>query len=87
MKKDIQQNLIRVKTLNDFAKLVDYSLINTLNCDPQAKENKVDHEPREVFTGHFVPVNPTPIENPFYIAHSKNFFNELGFADNLAGIR
>jgi uncharacterized protein YdiU (UPF0061 family) len=73
-----------IETLDDLAKLVDYSLIDTLNCDPDAKENGVDHEPRQVFTGHYVPVNPTPIKNPEYITHSKNFFHDLGFSDKLA---
>ena len=73
-----------IETLQDLAKLVDYSLMDTLNCDPQAKANGVDHLPRQVFTGHYVPVNPTPINEPQYIAHSKNFFSELGFADSLA---
>lgn len=73
-----------IKTLNDLAKLADYSLIDILNCDPDAKANGIDHESRQVFTGHYVPVNPTPIENPEYVTHSKNFFRELGFADSLS---
>lgn len=73
-----------VKTLNDLAQLADYSLMNALNRDPDASEDGVDYAPREVFSGHYVPVKPTPIENPVYIAHSKTFFNELGFADTLA---
>lgn len=73
-----------IATIADFAKLVDYSLMDTLNCDPDAKENGADHAPREVFTGHYVPVSPTPIKDPEYIAHSKNLFRELGFADGMA---
>ncbi len=73
-----------VETLDDLASLTDYSLLDTLNCDPQAREDGVDHSPRQVFSGHYVPVNPTPIKDPHYIAHSKNFFRELGFADDLA---
>ena len=73
-----------IETLDDLAKLVDYSFIDTLNCDPDAKENGVDHDPRQVFTGHYVPVNPTPIKDPEYVTHSKNFFRELGFSDKLA---
>ncbi len=73
-----------VATIDDLAKLANYSFMDTLNCDPDAKENGADHAPREVFTGHYVPVNPTPIEDPEYIAHSKNFFRELGFADSMA---
>ena len=79
-----KQNKQIIKTLNDLAKTVDYSLMNTLNSDPQATQNGVDHNPRQVFSGHFVPVNPTAIKNPQYITHSKTFFNELGFDDSLA---
>ena len=82
--KAIKETSATVETLNDLAKLADYSLMDTLNCDPDAQGNGVDHDPRQVFTGHFVPVNPTPIKDPLYIAHSKNFFSELGFADSLA---
>jgi uncharacterized protein YdiU (UPF0061 family) len=73
-----------VSTLNDLAKLANYSLMDTLNCDPDATANGADHAPRQVFTGHYVPVNPTPIKDPEYVAHSKNLFCELGFADSLA---
>jgi uncharacterized protein YdiU (UPF0061 family) len=58
--------------------------MDTLNCDPDATTNGVDHAPRQVFSGHYVPVKPTPIAEPEYVAHSKNFFHELGFADSLA---
>ena len=73
-----------VLSLDDLAKLVNYSFMESLICDPDAKANGVDHAPRQVFSGHYVPVNPTPIVEPEYIAHSKNFFHELGFADSLA---
>ena len=73
-----------IQTLDDLAKITDYSLINTLRADPEATQDGVDHEPRQVFSGHYVPVNPTPIENPVYIAHSKELFKELGFANELA---
>ncbi len=73
-----------ISTIKDLAKSANYSLIDTLNRDTDAKENGVDHAPRQVFTGHYVPVKPTPIENPEYVAHSKTFFHELGFADNMA---
>ena len=79
-----QETSPTVETLDDLAKLANYSFINTLNCDPDAKENGADHASRQVFTGHYVPVNPTPIKDPEYITHSKNFFQELGFADSLA---
>ena len=73
-----------IVTLDDLAELADYSLLDTLNCDPDAKANGIDFLPRQVFTGHYVPVTPTPIKDPEYIAHSKHFFCELGFADSMA---
>ena len=73
-----------VATLDGLAALADYSLMDTLNCDPDATTNGDDHDPRQVFTGHYVPVKPTPIENPVYVAHSQTFFHELGFDDSLA---
>ena len=82
--KTTTQSLPTVKTLDDLAKLADYSFINALNRDPNAREDGVDFNPREVFSGHYVTVKPTPIEEPKYVAHSKNFFKELGFDDALA---
>jgi uncharacterized protein YdiU (UPF0061 family) len=82
--KEIKQNKTPISTLNDLAKLVDYSLMDTLNTDPESTENGVDHNPRQVFSGHYVPVKPTPIQEPEYIAHSKSLFEELGFDNALA---
>ncbi len=79
-----QENSSPVMTLDDLAELVNYSMLDTLNPDPEATSNGVDHNSRQVFSGHFVPVNPTPIENPEYVFHSKNLFNDLGFSDQLA---
>ena len=81
---EIKQTTQTINTLNDLAQLADYSLLDTLNCDPNAKANGKNHLPRQVFSGHYVPVNPTPIEAPIYIAHSKTFFKELGISDALA---
>jgi len=73
-----------VTSLDDLAKLADYSLMNSLNSDPQATVSGEDYAPRQVFSGHYVPVKPTPILDPEYVVHSKLFFNELGFDDSLA---
>ncbi|MBU3001859.1 protein adenylyltransferase SelO family protein [Paraglaciecola arctica] len=72
-----------VYTLDDLAKLTDYSLVDDLNCDPDATETGDDYNPRQVFSGHYVPVKPTPIAEPKYVAHSETFFAELGFDDSL----
>jgi len=79
-----QKTVPIILTLNDLAKLANYSFMDTLKCDLDAKENGADHASRQVFTGHYVPVNPTPINEPEYVAHSKTFFHELGFADSMA---
>lgn len=79
-----QQLSHKVTTLNALAPLADYSLMDALTCDPDAKKGGDEHEPRQVFSGHYVPVTPTPIKNPEYAAHSKHLFSELGLADSLA---
>ncbi len=81
---EIKQTTKTINNLNDLADLLDYSLVEKLNCDPDGKANGIDHYPREVFSGHYVPVLPTAIKSPIYIAHSKTFFSELGFCDSLA---
>ena len=74
----------RIKTLDEFAKYVDYSLLNTLTPDPQSTCDGDDHDPRQVFSGHYVPVTPTPLTAPTYVAHSETLFAELGIDDSLA---
>jgi uncharacterized protein YdiU (UPF0061 family) len=71
-------------TLDDVAEQADYSLLQSLNPDPQATETGDDHDPRQVFSGHYVPVKPTPLPDPEYVAHSPTLFAELGFSDDLA---
>lgn len=73
-----------IRTIEDLSKHLDYSLINSLNCDPDANEYGEEHQPRQVFSGHYVPVKPTPIKEPVYIAHSKSLFQELGFDESFA---
>ncbi len=73
-----------VATLDDLAQLANYSLVDTLNCDPDATANGADHRPRQVFSGHYVPVNPTAIKDPEYVTHSRHLFHELGFSDGMA---
>ncbi|MCG9579127.1 protein adenylyltransferase SelO family protein [Vibrio tubiashii] len=74
----------RILELNDLAKATDYSLLNSLVPDPDATEDGLDFYPRQVFSGHYVPVMPTPIADPVYIAHSQKLFRELGLDDRLA---
>ena len=73
-----------VSTFDEFVRLADYSLIETLNADPDATEDGDDQRARQVFSGHFVPVKPTPLAEPEYVTHSSIFFNELGLSNELA---
>ncbi len=78
-----QEDAKLLTSFEDFAQLADYSFMQNLKADPEATEDGVDHFPRQVRSGHFVPVKPTPIEDPEYVSHSKTFFQELGLSDEL----
>jgi len=81
----MKNNTIKnINTIDELAKFADYSFLNTLVCDPLANKDGQNHNPREVFNGHYVPVTPTAIKDPIYITHSKTFFKELGLDDSLA---
>ena len=71
-------------SFTEFAERVDYSLLENLQPDPEATADGNDHRPRPVFSGHWVPVTPTPIPEPEYVAHSQTLFSELGLDDGLA---
>ncbi|WP_461564531.1 protein adenylyltransferase SelO [Synechococcus sp.] len=75
---------VKTTTLEEFAQHANYSLLDSLTPDPQATWDGDDHMPRQVFSGHYVPVTPTPLAAPKYVAHSKTLFNELGLSDALA---
>lgn len=70
-------------TFAEFAQRADYSLLDSLHADPQATVDGQDHQPRQVFSGHYVPVTPTPIPAPEYVAHSRALFHELGLSEAL----
>lgn len=72
-----------ISTFDEFVRLADYSLMDTLNADPDATKDGDDRRARQVFSGHFVPVTPTPLPDPEYVTHSSTFFHELGLRDDL----
>ena len=80
----VDEKTPQIASLEDLANHADYSLMTDLSSDPDATIDGNDHEPRQVFSGHYVPTKPTPIADPEYIAHSKAFFRELNLDDNLA---
>lgn len=75
---------INIFNLKDLAQTADYSLLKALNADPDATSDGNDFSERQVFSGHYVPVRPTPISDPLYVSHSQTFFNQLGLDDTIA---
>ncbi|RJG50062.1 protein adenylyltransferase SelO [Motilimonas pumila] len=76
-------NKANVTHFDEFAQLADYSLMRNLCKDPDATIDGKDHRARQVFSGHYVPVTPTPIAEPQYVSHSRALFQELGLRDEL----
>ncbi|WP_415409228.1 protein adenylyltransferase SelO family protein [Synechococcus sp. A10-1-5-9] len=70
-------------SFEEFRQRVDYSLLEQLKADPQATRDGVDLRPRQVTSGHYVPVRPTPLPDPAYVAHSSVLFDELGLSEAL----
>lgn len=73
-----------ISTFQEFSNGVEYSLMDKLKADPEARADGVDHRARQVFSGHYVPVVSTPLPDAQYVTHSQTFFNELGLYDDLA---
>ena len=74
---------VTTTTFAAFAQRADYSLLESLQADPQATADGHDHRPRQVFSGHYVPVTPTPLPAPELVAHSSSLFEELGLSEAL----
>ena len=81
--KKVTDELTSIDNFNDFLNQADFSLIKTLNADPQSTVDGNDHSPRQVYSGHYVPVTPIALTSPKYITHSGQFFKELGLSDKL----
>ena len=81
-KNSLKESLL-IKTFEEFVNNIDYSFIDNLKEDPEATQDGNDFIPRQVFSGHYVPVKPTPLSSPEYVAHSKNLFTELGISNLL----
>mmetsp|Transcript_56119 Transcript_56119/g.121417 ORF Transcript_56119/g.121417 Transcript_56119/m.121417 type:complete len:659 (-) Transcript_56119:240-2216(-) len=55
----------------------DNSWLRELVCDPEAEANRPNKSPRQVRSGHFVPVEPTPLPEPYLVAYSRDMADEL----------
>jgi uncharacterized protein YdiU (UPF0061 family) len=74
---------VPIPSFKEFAQRADYSLLDSLQGDPQATADGRDHRPRQVFSGHYVPVTPMPIPAPELVAYSPILFRDLGLGDGL----
>ena len=63
---------------------VEFSFTAQLNADPAAISDGRNHAPREVRSGHCLPVALTPIATPEYVSHRPGLFGELGLSEELA---
>ena len=59
-----------VATLTAFASRVDNEYLRYLDPDPDQDDMMPNHAPREVESGHFVLVRPTPLPDPALVAVS-----------------
>ena len=75
--------LTTTNSFEEFRQRVDYSFLEQLKADPHASADGLDHRARQVFSGHYVPVRPTPLPDPAYVAHSSDLFTELGLNEAL----
>jgi hypothetical protein len=57
---------------------LDNSLIRELSVDPDAAEHTPNQRKREVHSGHFVPVAPQPLPEPYLVACSEEAAALLG---------
>ncbi|TCV80091.1 protein adenylyltransferase SelO [Sulfurirhabdus autotrophica] len=67
-----------------FLQFADYSLLRSLTVDPEQARHAPNKMPRQVKSGHYVEVLPTPLPDPHYVIHSLSFFRELGLSESAA---
>lgn len=67
-----------------FLQRADYSLLQSLTADPEQARHVPNKTLRQVKSGHYVEVLPTPLPSPCYVIHSGRFFHELGLPESIA---
>lgn len=58
-----------------------FSFVRTLSPDPTQEEHAPNRASRQVYSGHYVLVEPTPIPNACYIAHSPSLLASVGISE------
>lgn len=64
--------------LQELATKQDLSWVSSLNRDPENDKHVPNKNSREVKSGHYVKVLPTPLSNPYMVIFSSEMANELG---------
>lgn len=67
--KTMSQAEANSRFLKHLSAIARYDLLRHLAKDPEADANEPNKEPRQVKSGHYVPVAPTPLPAPKYVAH------------------
>jgi uncharacterized protein YdiU (UPF0061 family) len=62
------------------AERLDFSYLRDLRADPEEEQHRPNTSPREVFSGHYVRVAPTPLRAPHLLAVSRELADALGVA-------
>lgn len=65
-------------SLEQLAARNDHSWLRQLAEDPERADRAPNKTSRQVRSGHYVRVKPTPLAEPFYIIHSAEMAAELG---------
>ena len=68
-------------SLDELAQNADHSWLEQLNMDPETDTYAPNKESRQVRSGHYVKVLPTPLPKPKYIIHSKAMAETLGISE------
>ena len=68
-------------SFSEVLQCADYSLLRELTPDPDQARNTPNKVMRQVKSGHYVEVSPTPLPEPRYVIHSENFFRELNLSN------
>ena len=71
-------------TFTVFLRCADYSLLRCLTADPEQARQAPNKTLRQVKSGHYVEVLPTPLPSPRYVIHSRGFFRELNLSESAA---
>lgn len=69
-------------SIDRFASLADYSFIKQLKPDPDTAKYQPNKSSREVKSGHYVEVKPTPLPRPRLVCLSRILLEELGLHEN-----